>query len=174
MLSNAQNGVEELWSKGISPETYGSKEQYFEHTLEQYKIAVEMADRVSARRNLANTFFLTLHTLLIGTASFIFEKGPRTSNIWLNIFPLVALLVLCYVWWRLLRSYRQLNKAKYQVIGEFERKLPASPYWAAEWKLLGERKDPAVYKPLTDVENWVPIIFGGLYIIGTIAVIFSP
>ena len=30
--------------------------------LEQYKIYVEMADRISARRGLANTFFLTLNT----------------------------------------------------------------------------------------------------------------
>jgi hypothetical protein len=173
MSENTKPIADNLWNQGISPEKYGSKEQYFEHTLEQYKITVEMADRVSARRNLVNTFFLTLHTLLIGTASFIFEKGPRTSNPWSNIFPLAALLALCYVWWRLLRSYRQLNKAKYQVIGEFERKLPASPYWNAEWKLLKEGKDPAVYKPLTDVENWVPIIFGFLYIIGALAVIFS-
>jgi len=132
-----------------------------------------MADRVSQRRNLANTFFLTLHTLLIGTASFIFEKGPRTSNLWLNVFPFIALLLLCYVWWRLLRSYRQLNSAKWKVIGEFECKLPSSPYWAAEWKLLGEGRNPALYRPLTDLENWVPIIFGCLYVIGAIAVFFS-
>ena len=30
--------------------------------LELYQLAVEMADRVSARRGLANTFFLTLNT----------------------------------------------------------------------------------------------------------------
>lgn len=173
MSENSKPLVESLWCQDISPDNYGSKEQYFEHILEQYKIAVEMADRVSARRNLANTFFLTLHTLAIGTASFVFEKGPRTSSPWLNIFPLIALLVLCYVWWRLLRSYRQLNQAKYQVIGEFERKLPTSPYWSAEWKLLEEGKNPAVYKPLSDVENWVPIIFGCLYILGMIAVILS-
>jgi hypothetical protein len=30
--------------------------------LELYKLAVEMADRISARRALANTFFLTVNT----------------------------------------------------------------------------------------------------------------
>jgi len=33
---------------------------YKEHLLEQYKIYVEMADRISARRNLANVFFFIL------------------------------------------------------------------------------------------------------------------
>jgi hypothetical protein len=38
--------------------------------LEQYKLYVEMADRLSARRALANTFFLTVNTaVLIGLAS---------------------------------------------------------------------------------------------------------
>ena len=30
--------------------------------FELYKLAVEMADRVSARRSLANSFFLTINT----------------------------------------------------------------------------------------------------------------
>jgi hypothetical protein len=32
--------------------------------LEQYKIYVEMADRISARRGMTNTFFLTLNTAI--------------------------------------------------------------------------------------------------------------
>jgi len=32
--------------------------------MDQYKLYVEMADRVSARRSLANTFFLTLNTAI--------------------------------------------------------------------------------------------------------------
>ncbi len=159
-----------LWNEAISPESYGTKEQYYGHIFEQYKIFIEMADRISTRRNLANTFFLTLHTLIIGTIGFTYEKGPLFTNKWLIIFPLIAVLALCYVWWRLLKSYRQLNTAKYKVIGEYERQLPSSPYWSAEWKALGEGNDPELYKPLTDVEKWVPIIFGLLYIIGSIAI----
>ena len=34
--------------------------------FEIYKIAVEMADRISARRGLANTFFLTINTTVLG------------------------------------------------------------------------------------------------------------
>ena len=52
------------------------------------------------------------------------------------------------------------------VIGELEKRLPASPYWSAEWIALGEGKNPKIYKPLTHVENWIPIIFGFIYILG--------
>lgn len=161
--------VDNLWNEAVIPDKYGSKEQYYQHIFEQYKICVEMADRISERRNAANTFFLTLHTLLIGVASFTYEKGPKITNQWLNIFPLITALTLCYVWWRLIKSYRQLNTAKYKVIGEYERKLPSSPYWLAEWTVLGKGNDPNLYKPLTDVEYWIPVIFGCVYILMAIS-----
>lgn len=158
-----------LWNETVQPSTYGSTEQYYQHIFEQYKIFVEMADQISARRNLANTFFLTLHTILLATAGFVYEKGPKTTNLWLNVFPLVAVLALCYVWWRLLKSYRQLNAAKYKVIGEYERRLPSSPYWSAEWTALGKGEDPQLFTPLTDVEYWVPIIFALIYVFAAIS-----
>lgn len=166
--------IDGLWNENITEESYATTKQYQEHLFEQYKIFVEMADQVSTRRNLANTFFLTLHTLIISAVAFSYEKGPRITNRWLNMFPLIAVLVLCYTWWSLMKSYRQLNKVKYKVIGEYERRLPSSPYWSAEWKALGEGKDPKLYKQLTDIENWVPLIFAVLYIIGVIAITFLP
>ena len=128
-----------LWNENISEENYGP--QYKDHVFEQYKLYVEMADRVSNRRNLANTFFLTLHTLLLGVIGFSFEKGPTIDEYWIIFFPLAAVLLLCAAWWLIVRSYRQLNAGKYLVVGEFEKRLPASPYWSAEWKALGEGKD---------------------------------
>lgn len=161
--------VANLWNEDIQPEAYSSKEQYLQHIFDQYKIFVELADKVSERRTVANTFFLTLNTLLIGLASFIYEKGPRTTQQWLNIFPLLAVLALCYVWWRLIKSYRQLNAAKFKVIGEYERRLPSSPYWQAEWTALGKGVDHKLYTPLSEVEHWVPIIFAGIYILMGVA-----
>lgn len=165
--------IEGLWNPSVTPDKYGINKQYTEHVFEQYKIFVEMADRVSLRRNLANTFFLTLHTFLISAAGFLYEKGPTVNNPWLNIFPLIAVLAICYVWYRLLLSYRQLSSAKYKVIGEFERMLPSSPYWSAEWKAMGEGKNPNLYRPLTDVERNVPIIFAFLYIGAFILISFT-
>lgn len=156
--------IANLWNRTVSSDTYGSKEQYYEHIFEQYKIFVEMADRISTRRNTANAFFLSLHTLVITVVTFAYDKGINLNPEWLVVFPLVAVLVICWVWWRLIHSYRQLNHAKYKVIGEYERRLPSSPYWNAEWAALGSGKRRKLYWPLTDVENLVPFIFGTLYL----------
>jgi hypothetical protein len=173
MPQDTQPVVENLWTTAVTPDSYGSKEQYYEHLMEQYKIFVEMADRVSSRRSLANTFFLTLHTFMIGALGFAFQNQPQLANQWLLILPLMALLMLCYVWWRLLKSYRQLNQAKYQIIGEYERRLPSSPYWVAEWGLLDHGKNPARFKPLSDLEHWVPVFFALLYLFGALAILLS-
>jgi hypothetical protein len=78
----------------------------------------------------------------------------------------LALLGQCAAWFFIPRSYRQLNGAKYSVIGALEQRLPASPYWSAEWKALGKGTNPAQYWPLSHVEQWVPLFFALVYITG--------
>jgi hypothetical protein len=140
--------------------------------LEQYKIYVEMADRVSARRGLANTFFLTLNTAVFTVVGVFWQHPPGTTR-GLLVVPWFALVVQCLAWFWLLRSYRQLNTAKYAVVGALEERLPASPYWRAEWVALGEGRDPSRYWPLSHVEQWIPIIFALVYTAGLLAVLLS-
>jgi hypothetical protein len=137
---------------------------YLEHLLEQYKIYVEMADRISARRHAANVFFLTLHSSAVAAIGFTFDRIEQIDSRAILIFPLIALFVFCIVWWWLIRSYRNLNSAKYKVIGKMEELLPYSPYWAEEWKELGEGKDWRKYLQLTVIEQWVPVMFGLIYL----------
>ncbi len=158
--------ADRLWNKDVFDE-YDDKGKFKDHVLEQYKLCVEMADRISARRSTANTFFLTLNTLVVGALSACAEKFSRLSV----IVVCIAAIVLCYVWKRLINSYRQLNTAKHTVIGEFEKRLPTSPYWSAEWNVLGEGKDPKKYKQLTAVEKWVPIVFMCLYLLLCAAIV---
>jgi hypothetical protein len=135
--------------------------------LEQYKMYVEMADRVSSRRSLANTFFLTLNTatfLAIGASSASLQK---TESILLAI-PTAALAVQClaWLWLWLLRAYRQLNSAKYAVIAVLEEKLPASPYGRAEWAALKKGHDSSRYRPISQAEQWIPSAFLVMYLCG--------
>ncbi|WFE36005.1 hypothetical protein [Micromonospora sp. WMMD975] len=133
--------------------------------LEQYKTYVEMADRVSARRGLTNTFFLSLNTLIATAAGVVWRSRGGVEPSYLTV-PVAALLLQCAAWFWLLRSYRQLNSAKYIVIGALEERLPASPYWRAEWKALGEGRDPSRYWPLTHLEQWIPVSFAVVYVTG--------
>ncbi len=81
----------------------------------------------------------------------------------LTVFTVLLMVpMLCYGWWRIVRSYRQLSSGKHAVILELETVLPAAPY-AAEWMALGEGRDPSRYLSLIRVERWVPRLFALLY-----------
>ena len=147
--------LQPLWQPA-SEAAYGGL--YRQHLFDQYKLAVEMADRVSARRMQANTFFLAVNTgLLTVFASLVKEKVLSGFT---GALPIVALLALCFVWWRIVQSYRQLNSGKYQVILAIEALLPLAPY-ATEWEALGRGEDPKLYLSLPHVESSVPRLFGG-------------
>lgn len=140
-------------------ETYGA--EFEKHLFEQYKLYVEMADRISARRMLANSFFVGAHTALI-TAFTVLLKEKILLPTLLGLAPFFAVILLCYVWWRVVHSYRQLNSGKFKVVHALEQMLPVAPY-DAEWEALGKGKDRKLYLPLSHIENWVPVSFGVLY-----------
>jgi len=158
-----------------------SNESYIEdkklkqnHLLEQYKLYVEMADKVSSRRNLSNVFFLTLHTTIFTIIGFVLEKIELVNPKYLLLIPLTAIIILCISWWIILKSYRNLNSAKFSTIKELEKMLPVSPYAEMEWIKLGEGKDIKKYIPLTVLERWVPLIFAFLYFfLGTYLIFFQ-
>ncbi len=130
------------------------------HLIEQYKVYVEMTDRISQRRGTTNTFFLTFNTAIVAALAGFYQHVP--SNISVAVY--LAATVMAITWAILLRSYRNLNTAKFQVIGELEKRLPAQMFYAAEWKALGEGKDYLKYVPLSLIETVVPIIFFAIYI----------
>lgn len=131
-----------------------------EHAFELYKLAVEMADRVSARRGVANTFYLTINTGLVALI------GNRTQQ-W---YVALAGVVFCASWWALLKSYRDLNKAKFEIIIAMEDQLPTKVY-ADEWSRLRPaepkkkrlRDWAAQYKEQGQVERIVPVVFAMIY-----------
>jgi hypothetical protein len=133
--------------------------------LELYKLAVEMADRISARRALANTFFLTVNT---GLAALL---GGTT----LRWYVAAAGLVFAAAWWWLLQSYRKLSSAKFKVINAIEPDLPIQLF-SQEWHYLESTKAQrklwpphAVrawldgYHELGTIERVVPLAFAGIY-----------
>jgi hypothetical protein len=129
-----------------------------EQYLELYKLAVEMADRVSARRATTNAFFLTVNTVLLAFVS----SGS------LNVLWLVSLagIALSATWWVLLKSYRDLNRAKFAVITEMEADLEVKLF-GDEWKRLKEDREQqgwwGRYAEFSMTERLVPLIFAALY-----------
>lgn len=149
-----------------SPAEFAAAADLPDHYFELYTLAVEMADRVSARRGLANTFFLTINT---GLAALL---GGSDELRW---YLPVAGLLFCVTWWALLKSYRDLNSAKFQIILGMEERLPVRVY-ADEKKIYkGEpvrfqlrrealRRWIGQYRELGRVERIVPLVFAAIYL----------
>jgi hypothetical protein len=137
--------------------------------MEVYKLAVEMADRVSARRATANAFFLTVNTTLVAVVGL---RSETSGSALLPISVCVAGISVAACWWFLLRNYRHLNEAKFAVINKIEADhLPVKPF-LDEWAILGDGEAPKGrlakvrlgLRQLGNVERVVPIVFGLLYV----------
>lgn len=156
--------------------------------LELYKLAVEMADRTSARRAGANSFFLTLHTALaafIGVVSSARKPPPNGNVPTFDAFGLIvtalAGAVLSVTWWALLRYYRRLNRAKFIVINDIEKRLVEQLY-TREWAELhpDDEVEPTEdhdagkglkrwvkrnsHREASAVEQIVPFVFVAIYL----------
>jgi hypothetical protein len=136
--------------------------------LEQYKLAVEMSDRISARRGTANGFYFTAASALLATS-----EGLSLA------LTAIAGMALSIAWWMQLTSYRNLNAAKWHAIGSLEARLRAHPF-ADEWAVLkaeplekrvlrsatfGRLLQPfGRYVELSVVAQVVPTVYLGLFI----------
>jgi hypothetical protein len=92
--------------------------------LEQYKLYLGLVDSISERRHKANSFFLSINTGICALLGYFFPKdtAPELRSLfWL--IP-VAGIFLSYFWYRLVRSYRDLNSAKFRIIHLIEERLP--------------------------------------------------
>lgn len=145
-------------------------ENYLPCCIEIYKLYVSSAEGVSTRRQTANSFFLTLNTAILAFLGYV-KPSLGQSIGRLTILATLAGIILCYVWYRLMLSYKGLNSGKFKVIHMIEAKLPLAPF-DAEWKTIGSGKDPKKYKPFTHVELWIPWVFMAVYIVGIIT--FTP
>ena len=127
--------------------------------LEQYKLFVNTAEKVSDRRQLANSFFLTINSVLLTFSGYL---ATTATGLWYFIIPAVGVLI-SYFWLKTINSYRQLNTGKFKVIHDIEKKLPIALF-KDEWDYLGQGETKE-YVKLTVVESGVPIVFMFLYVL---------
>lgn len=149
-----------LWNDIKEGTIYPHNEKWYSHLLDQYKLYVEMADRISQRRTTANSYFLSVNSAILAFVGYLTSK-ESTDFLWLLAVAGGALTVL---WYSIIISYRNLNTAKWNVIHEIEKRLPISPY-DAEWQAVERGKNARLYRPISHVESGVPWIFLALHLI---------
>ena len=140
---------------------YGDK--YIEHLLEQYKIYINSAEKISDRRQKANEFFLGLNTALVALLGFFTTKTLQNEITGMLILASLAGITMCYLWYRMILSYKGLNSGKFKVIHAIEARLPLALY-DTEWEALGRGEDKKIYWPFTHIEEKVPWIFIVIYL----------
>ena len=137
-------------------ETYG--DTLSTDLLEQYKLYVQSAENVSARRVTSIQYLLTLNAALV--ALYGFQSAGFGENYWTLLVPITGILV-SLLWRLIIKSHADLNHVKFKVIHELEQHLPAAMF-KYEWRLAEEGQGKA-YRAVTTIERWIPILFAVLH-----------
>lgn len=133
--------------------------------LELYKLHVEMADRVSQRRAVANNWFITINSSIFSLGSYIGIKGNLCEVALLSFLG----LCLALIWRALIGSYKKLNSAKFKVINAIEEKyLPVKPYSDEHTHYKEDKR-----KDFTTVEKWIPTALMIIYSLAFIYVVIT-
>jgi len=163
-LHSIRSPIEDLFNEDIL-------EKNQESLFKQYQLYVEMSDRISSRRSTMNNFFLSANSLFLVAIGILVS-----SNLiqWSALVFIVAIL-FTFSWWRLIKYYRELNKAKFEVINKIEEKLPAKGF-TVEWEIKKTYKKPGKHSRISFGEMWIPktlIVVYFVFLIIVLVWIFS-
>lgn len=128
---------------------------------------VEMADRVSQRRQAANSFYLSVNTVVAGGSAYLGTLSPSQTS---ALTVCIAGFAICALWIRNIGSYKTLNAAKFEVINDLEKSLPYQPF-TIEWSKLDPDKDGVRHRPFHSVEVTVPWVFILVYALQTASIL---
>ena len=141
-----------------SRDAYG--ETFTADLLEQYKLYVQSAEHVSACRLASSRLFLALNAGL--AALYGIRPEGFGQSWWAVAVPLLGIAV-SLLWSRIIRSYKELNRVKFELIHEIERHFPAAPY-TCEWRLAEQGRGRS-YRAVTHTERWLPWTFLAMHIV---------
>ncbi len=83
---------------------------------------------------------------------------------WIKALVAIVGIIICVIFWFLIRSYKQLNSGKFDVLHKLEGQMPLALY-KYEWEVLGEGNDKNKYFPFSHIELLIPWAFGIVYAI---------
>ena len=136
--------------------------------LEQYKLYVQSAENVSARRVATSRYLLTINAALAALYGVQFESFGQ-SYLTLPV-PVIGITV-SVLWYLIIKSHADMNRIKFDVIHQIEKQLPAAIY-KYEWH-LAEEGQGKTYRAVTTIERWIPVLFIILHLALAIAVVLA-
>jgi hypothetical protein len=136
-----------------------------------FEVYLATADKVGDRRAQANSWMLSVNSAIVALYGYLQSDKLAVSApqkmVWLWAIPTAGAIV-CVAWSALLKSYRELNRAKFAVLAELEKDLPASPTTREReiYKEHGRRS-------LSQIESLIPGCFVLLYAIMLVAALLT-
>ena len=135
-----------------------------------YELYLGTAEKISDRRANTNSWMLTVNSAIVALYGYLqadkFSVNEGQKAVWLLAIPAAGLIV-CVAWRALLESYRQLNRAKFEVLQKLEGLFPVQPFTREQEIYRIHRR-----KGLAAVERSIPACFFFLYMVILSAAIF--
>ena len=135
--------------------------------LSLYLYYAEQTEKLIERRAANSRYFLTINTAFVAILGLAIEHDPDGSRYWVTALPLAGITV-CVLWAQLVRSYRDLTAARFEVINEMETALVVAPY-TDEWKRIKQSPAYRGYTSIARLEALVPWVFVTIYAVLLIA-----
>ena len=136
-------------------------EPFRQSLLEQYNLCLQSADNASGRREASNRYLITLNVALLALYGL---QSVGSVNLYLLVPVALAGLIVSFLSLRIIRAYKNLNAAKFDVILKLEQYLPAAAL-GYEWELLKQPPKGKAYWPVSDLERHIYWVFGGLHVL---------
>ena len=141
---------------------YPSYPDYFiQGLLEQYKLCLQSADNASGRREASNRYLVTLNVALLALYGL---QSVGSVNLYLLVPVALAGIIVSALSLHIIRSYKKLNTAKFDVILHLEEYLPTAAL-GYEWELLKQPHRGRAYQQVSDLERLIYWVFGVLHIL---------
>lgn len=136
--------------------------------LEQYKLYVQSAENVSARRVASSRYLLTLNSAIV--ALYGLQAASLGQGYWMIPIPILGFAV-SLLWHQIIKSHSDLNAVKFKIIHELEQHLPAAIY-TLEWRLANKGQGKS-YRAVTRFEQWIPLIFSSIHAVLLIIIVLA-
>lgn len=132
--------------------------------LALFELYLATAEKVSDRRAAANVWILSVNSALIAMYGYLAaDKSiivpPGQKSVWLWAIP-AAGMITSLTWLAVLETYRQLNGAKFLVLQDLEKSLPAQPFATERMHYKAANR-----LAFAKVESAIPFCFFALYLV---------
>lgn len=125
--------------------------------LKQYEFYNRTKERIEERRQNTNSFIITSLTGLLAFVG-ISKANSIIISPYMILIVAAAGMTYCYLWYRMMKSFRIKSRVKYKLLQEIEKKLPVNLF-AVEWDMLSMEEEDNKKFRTARVESYIPWVF---------------